>query len=288
MTGFGKAESIGNGMTVATEISSVNGRFLDLRVKMPKSLSEYENELRKIAQNHVNRGRVIISINVDQAGSRGDQMQVDYELAERYLSLADELSSRYGIENNMDARTVLSLPEMIGWDENGYNAETVWDMIRSAIESAFEAHREMREQEGLAIGEDIHRRLEAIAGIVDVIELRIPAIIEANTGRLRKKIESLVGPDLVEEGRFATEVAIYADRIDITEECVRLRSHCDQFGSELSAETASGRKLSFLLQEMNRETNTIGSKIMDAEVSQLVVRIKEELEKMREQAENME
>ncbi len=288
MTGFGKGEFTDNGTSVVVEVFSVNGRFFDLKTRMPKSLNEYEGELRKIVQKYIERGRVTVSIFIDRPGMKAEEMEIDYELADRYLHLAEEISAKHGIENNIDSRTLLSLPEVICWGENGFDSENIREMVQKSLLSALEAHRNMREKEGAVIGDDMSKRLKVICGHIEKIDRLAPEAVEANTVRLRKKIESLIGRDALDETRFAMEVALYADRADITEESVRLRSHCDQFAKELSGKKTSGRKLSFLLQEMNREANTIGSKIMDAAISQTVVRIKEELEKMREQAENME
>lgn len=288
MTGFGSAEFAENGTNVSIEVRSVNGRFFDLRTKMPKSLNGYEDELRKIAKSYVERGRVTVSISLNIPGVLSEEMTVDYDLADRYIRLAGEMSSRYEIDNNLDVRTLLSLPEIIHWDENGSDAESLWKVVEKAVIAAFDAYNAMREKEGAYIGKDISARLTVISGIIEEVEKRAPEVVETNTVRLRKKIENLIGDVSVDENRFIMETALYADRIDVTEECVRLRSHCDLFTQEISGDTASGKKLSFLLQEMNREANTIGSKVMDANISQTVVRIKEELEKIREQTENIE
>ncbi len=288
MTGFGSAEVVEGGASVKVEVHSVNGRFLDLKVKLPKCFFEYEGELRKIAQNYVDRGRVNVNMSISLSSARATAVRLDYELAARYMSLAGELARIHGLEHQMDARTLLSLPDILSWEEDPVSGESHWDMARKAANAAFEAHRAMREKEGDAIGKDVRERLNAVGAHLDEIGCRAPEIVQANTARLRKKIESLVGSDTFDEVRFAMEVALYADRLDITEECVRFRSHNALFAQELDDKKTSGRKLSFLLQEMNRETNTIGSKVMDAEVAGIVVRIKEELEKMREQTENME
>ena len=288
MTGFGSAEAVENGTSVKVEVQSVNGRFLDLKVKLPKCLYEYEGELRKIAQESIDRGRVNINVAITVAGARASSVKLDYELAERYVNLARELADRYDIQNTLDSRTLLSLPDILSLEEDGVSAESRWEIAKKATVAAFEAHRAMREKEGAAIGRDVSGRLEAITRHLENIETRAPEIIKTNTVRLRKRIETLLGSDTLDEVRFAMEVAVYADRLDITEECVRFRSHNKLFAQEVAQKKTSGRKLSFLLQEMNRETNTIGSKIMDADVAGIVVLIKEELEKMREQTENME
>lgn len=288
MTGFGSAEAAENGTSVKVEVSSVNGRFLDLKVKLPKYLNEYENELKKLAQEYIERGRVTVTVNMIVSSEKASAVRVDSTLAARYVDMAQELADRHGIENGIDARTLLTLPDILVWDEDTVDGESLWETTRRAAVAAFEAHRAMRGREGEAIGRDVSARLEAIGCRLDEIERRAPEIVSSNTVRVRKKIESLVGNGAFDEVRFAMEVALYADRIDITEECVRFRSHNSLFLRELGQEKTSGRKLSFLLQEMNREANTIGSKIMDAGITGIVVLIKEELEKMREQTENME
>jgi uncharacterized protein (TIGR00255 family) len=202
--------------------------------------------------------------------------------------MAGELSHLYGIQNTIDSRTLLTLPEILTWEEDGISEESQWELAKKAVVAAFESHRGMRDNEGATIGADVRARLDRIFGYIGDIEKHIPRIIENNTVRFRKRIESLIGSDTVDAMRFNMEVALYADRVDITEECVRFRSHYDLFIRELDQKKTSGKKLSFLLQELNREVNTIGSKIMDADVAGVVVLIKEELEKMREQTENME
>jgi uncharacterized protein (TIGR00255 family) len=288
MTGFGSAEAVENGTSVKVEVHSVNGRFLDLKMKLPKSVSEYEGELRKIAQEYIERGRVHVTVSLNMAGLRASSVRIDYELAEKYVKLAEEFGNLYGIESKMDARTILTLPEILSWDEERLGVESQWELTKKAAVAAFESHRAMRENEGAVIGRDVSNRLEKVYSLILEIENSIPRIIEANTFRFRKKIESLIGSDTLDTMRFNMEVALYADRVDITEECVRFKSHHDLFVRELSQKKSSGKKLSFLLQELNRETNTMGSKIMDAEVAGIVVSIKEDLEKMREQVENME
>jgi len=287
MTGFGKAEHTEGGLRVTVEVSSVNGRFFDLRVKMPKVLNQYESELRTTVQRYIERGRVTVSVFVDQPELLAEQVGFNEAVVEKYIRLAERISSKYGIENNLDVRTLLNLPQVVSFEDDGFDADDVWVKVRAALVPALEAHAAMREREGAALRDDMVKRLSAIHGYVEEIEKLAPEAVEANKERLRTKIEGLLGPDF-DEARFAMEVALYADRVDITEECVRLRSHCGQFDGELSGERTSGRKLSFLLQEMNREANTIASKSQDARISQIVVRIKEELERMREQAENME
>jgi len=288
MTGFGKSEFEENGTSVTVEVVSVNGRFFDLKTKMPKTLNEYESDLRSIVQEYITRGRVTVSIFIDSPGIRAEGIGVDTELAGKYIELAGSFAERYNIENNLDIRTVFTLPDVITREENGFDGEAVWKMATKAVRPALDAHRAMRSREGETMRADMITRLETITVLIGNIGLLAPRAVEANTVRLRAKIENLVGTDTFDENRFAMEIALYADRVDITEECVRLKSHCELFSAELSTEKASGKKLSFLLQEMNREANTIASKSSDAEISQIVVQIKEELEKMREQAENME
>ena len=288
MTGFGRTAYTENDISVTAEVYSVNGRFFDVKVKIPKSLYKYEGELRKIAQSYIERGRVTISVSFVQPSTGAEKMVVNFDLAGRYIQLAQEISSQYKIDNTIDVRTLLSLPEIICWNENDSDIESLWEIAKKAVVVALKNHRDMKDKEGLTIEKDIRERLASITGYVEEIGKRAPEAVEANTLRLRKKIESLLPKDAFDETRFSMEVALYADRIDITEECVRLKSHIEQFSHEIEKDRTSGRKLSFLLQEMNRESNTIGSKVMDASISHTVVSIKEELEKIREHTENIE
>ncbi|MBN1291111.1 MAG: YicC family protein [Candidatus Latescibacteria bacterium] len=288
MTGFGRAEQSGNGSTVTVEVHSVNGRFLDVRLKLPKALYEYESELRKIAQDYIRRGKVFITINCNRVAGRAESIGIDFGVADKYVELSREIAERYDIDNNMDAKTLMTFSDVIIGNQEDIGDGELWDLAKKVVQSALEIHTAMREDEGVAIGRDIKVRLDTINEYLNRIEKQTPEIIEINKERLRKRIDTLIGNDTVDEIRLGMELALYADRVDVTEECVRFRSHNKQFAREFAHESASGKKLVFLLQEMNREANTIGSKIMDADIAQLVVQIKEELEKMREQAENME
>jgi len=288
MTGFSRAECTENGTKVTVEVHSVNGRFLDLKMKLPRYLNEFESELRNIAHKYIERGRVFLTINIDQPDAHINSLNVDFNLAGKYVQLAEEMASRYDIDNRIDARALLSMPDILRCERYKSDSEKNWEIAKNAVISAFGTLRTMREKEGVTIGIDVLKRLHIVKGYIEDIEKMLPGVVESNTSRLRKKIEKLIEVDKIDESRFAMEVAIYADRLDITEECVRFKSHCGLFEDEIEAKKTSGRKLSFLLQEMNREANTITSKSMDASISQLVVQIKEELEKMREQVENME
>lgn len=288
MTGYGRAECDENGTKVTVEVHSVNSRFLDIKMKLPRFLYEYESELRKIVQKYIERGRVSLAISIDQPAARVNNMSVDFELAGKYVRLAEEIARRYDINNRIDARVLLTMPDVLKCDENESDAAQKWNITKKAVISALEAQRNMREKEGGAIGGDVSERLAVVNGYIKDVEKMTPEIVENNTSKLRNKIENLLDAGKFDENRFAMEVAMYADRVDVTEECVRLKSHCDQFGKEITGKKTSGKKLSFLLQEINREVNTIASKAMNARISQLIVQIKEELEKMREQAENLE
>jgi len=288
MTGFGKAETEENGTRIIVEVHSVNSRFLDTKLKVPRVLYEYEDELRKLVQRYIERGRVSLEVSIEQPGARLNSMSVDFDLAGRYVQLADELVKRYDFSSGLDVRTLLSLPDILKYTDNNSDYSRVWDLAEKTAVAALEAHSDMREKEGESIGRDISARLEMVRSHMDRIHALSPEAQERYTATLRRKIETLIGSERTDETRFAMEVAMYADRVDITEECVRFGSHCDVFASEIQNRKTSGKKLSFLLQEMNREINTIGSKSNDAAISHVVVQIKEELEKMREQSENME
>lgn len=288
MTGFGKAEYSQNGSSIAVEVYSLNGRFLDVRTKLPRALFPYESELRKIAQEYIKRGKVTITVNVAKESARADAMEIDFKLADKYVGMSREIAERYGLDSAIDVRTLMTLPEIFTGNENGEENGGLWDKAEKTIREALEAHRAMRCEEGATLGSDIRERLLTIDDCLNRIKNRAGDIAEVNRQRLRKKIESLLGSDTFDEIRFAMDIALYAERVDVTEECVRFRSHIEQFSHELDNETTSGKKLLFLLQEMNREANTIGSKTMDTECTQTVILIKEELEKIREQAENTE
>ncbi len=288
MTGFGKSENIENGTKVTVEVHSVNGRFFDLKMKLPKYLNEFESVLRETAHKYIERGKVFITIHIDCPEARINNLNVDFDLAERYVLLAEEMASRYKINNRMDASDLINMPDVLIYEENNSFTEKIWETAKKTVIFAFEILNAIREKEGSAISIDVSKRLNKVNSYIDNIKKIAPKIVESNSAKLREKIEKLIEVDKIYESRFAMEVAIYADRVDVTEECVRFKSHCNLFANEIEGEKTSGKKLSFLLQEMNREANTIASKSMSADISQLVVQIKEELEKMREQVENIE
>ena len=288
MTGFGRGERSDNGTTVTVEVHSVNGRYCDVRTRLPRELMDYEGAVRGIAQEYIARGKVNVTVNVDRGNTRVRNMRADAELAARYYDISREIAEKCGIENTMSVSSLMSMPDVIVNDESVDDAESLWERIEGAARDALDSHHAMRSQEGEKLAADLLERLDAISTLIGEIEKIVPDVIQANRDRFRKRLETLLNADEFDEMRFTMEAAVLSDRLDVTEECVRFRSHNEQFADELGSDKASGRKLVFLLQEMNREANTIGSKIMDASTAQTVVRIKEELEKMREQAENME
>lgn len=170
MTGFGRAECDENGIKVTVEIQSVNGRFLDLKTKLPRFLNEYEDELRKICRKYINRGRVFLSIYIDQPDARLNNLKVDFDLANRYVKLAEEMAVRYDIDNRLDARSLLTLPDVLKFDENNSDNENIWEIANSSVIKAFETHKTMREKEGTAMGSDISNRLNTVKGYIEDIE----------------------------------------------------------------------------------------------------------------------
>lgn len=288
MTGFGRAEHNADGVMISAEIRSVNSRFLDLKLKLPNILNEQEYAIRKLIQDAIARGRVQLTVHIDEPAARAKNLRINYTIAEKYVDIARELEKRFSLGDGLDTRGIMTMPDVLSFDDTGGGDSPLWKMARQTIIEAIDAHREMREREGKVIGADVTERLGTVRGHVTSIIAKAPESVSANTTRLREKIQKLLDKTEIDESRFTTEIALYADRVDITEECVRFNAHCDAFEQELAAPVTSGKKLSFLLQEMNRETNTIASKANNAEISQLAVLIKEEQEKMREQVENME
>jgi uncharacterized protein (TIGR00255 family) len=288
MTGFGKAEYNGGGIMIAAEVHSVNSRFLDLKLKLPGALNEYELEIRKMVQDSLTRGRVTVTVNIDEPAARANNLRINFDIAGRYAALAREMQERLGIPGGLDTRSIMSLPDVISYADEGRSSEQLWNLSRAIVQQAIDANIAMRVQEGTLMGADVESRLALVRSHMDTIRMRAPELVALNTARLREKIQKLIDVDRIDEQRIVMEIALYADRVDVTEECVRYGSHGDEFEKELKTGRASGKKLSFLLQEMNREANTIASKANDAGISQLVVLIKEEQEKMREQIENME
>ncbi len=290
MTGYGRAEENGDNYSVRVELKSVNHRFADVSVKMPKEYYSLEERIRKNIVSRVSRGRVDAYLSVERTGQGEKNLRVDRDLAFAYYSSLEGLKAELNLGGQVDINQLAMMPEIFSLEEEQADIEEVWVLMEKALLGALESLLSMRRQEGETLVKDLLKRAELIREYTQEIEERAPLVVEEYRFKLRERLNELLRDSeaTVDEVRLASEIAIYADRSSITEEIVRLYSHLDFLAETLAEDGPVGRKLEFILQEINREANTIGSKAQDASMGQKVVSIKSELEKIREQSQNIE
>ena len=289
MTGYGRNEASGAAGRFTIELRSVNNRYIDVQVKMPRGLMPLETRLKKAVQQRFSRGRFDLYITRNGNGEQGDRIALNEVVAEQYIGMLRELQSRFSLPGEIDISLIAGGQHVISVAEARDDADALWPLLSEGITHASDELDAMRTIEGAVLVRDISSRLEAIEGLMNSIRSRSPLTVANARKRLDEALGRLVH-DQLDPSRVAQEIAVLAERTDITEECTRLVSHTGQFRAMLSNDgsEAIGRKLDFLLQEMGREVNTIASKAMDAEISQQAVDIKAELEKIREQVQNIE
>ena len=288
MTGYGRAEKEQQGRIWSVEVRSVNNRFLDAKVKLPRNYTALEDRVRKQIGSYHQRGRIDLILSVSGDFSDLVEITVDLNLARVYQSRLNRLAVELGIDSQADLPLLIGLPDVLTREQRSEDLEAIWPLLSTTIEAALEQCREMRVREGEALTAELSERLELFTGVLDDIEQRLPTIVAEREQALKERLDKLLAAVDLDPIRLAQEVAILADKSDITEEMVRLRSHIAQFTDLLGSSEPVGRKLDFLIQEFLREVNTIGSKINDAENAHRAVALKSELEKMREQVQNIE
>lgn len=288
MTGFGRGEFEQNGRIWTAEIRCVNNRFLDIHIKMPRSYSGLEDKVRKkIAASHL-RGRVDLFLNVQGDFSDLEKITINLSLAAKYRESLKDMADKLQLEDDISLTRLASYPEIIVREQAGEDLDTAWDIIEKTVDEALTNCEKMRQEEGLSLLHDLQQRLQLFIGNIEKIEMVVPELLEKREQSLRERLERLLPQIELDPMRMHQEIAIMADKTDVTEELVRLRSHISQFERFLDEDGAVGRKLDFLIQEFLREVNTLGSKINDAETAHLTVDLKSELEKIREQVQNIE
>jgi len=288
MTGYGKAESVTDNGKISIEIRSVNHRYGEISVKLPRQFMPLESEIKKRVASRFKRGKIDVFINFEQPSGLAASPQVNLALAKAYHDAFLALNHHLGIYEPIPASTIIAQKDVLVSQEMTPDMEGVSTALFSTLSDAMESFGDMRCTEGEALFAEISGRIAIISDAVETVAIRSPAAVAANVDRLKERIVKLLSDVQLDEMRFAQEAALIADRMEITEELVRLRSHFKQFDSLLSLDEPVGRKLDFLLQEMNREVNTIGSKANDAEIAAMVVELKSEMEKVREQIQNVE
>jgi uncharacterized protein (TIGR00255 family) len=292
MTGFGRASFQVGGVAFEVEARSVNHRHLDLRVRLPRLLSALEPAVRERAQARVSRGKVDVGVSMPEGGGPLQRLEIDRDAAREYARVAAELQESEGLAGPLSVDALLGLPGVARFGEREFSLEDLEAGLLTAVDSAAEALDEMRVGEGAALERDLLARLETVTGLSHFLETRADAVRDAARDRLRKRAEQLkLETGILDDARLHQEIVIAADRLDITEEIVRLRSHVDQFREIVAMGGPGrpvGRRLDFLMQEFAREANTIGSKGSDSPVAHQVVELKTEIERMREQVQNVE
>lgn len=288
MTGFGRGEAENAGRLWTVEVRCVNNRFLDLKAKLPKGYMAIEERIRKKVADYHQRGRVDLLLSV--AGDFSDllHVKVNLGLAENYRAALETLAETLDLDRQISATQLAAYPDVLVREQEEEDLEDVWPLVEKALDAALTGCDSMRRQEGAALVADLTTRLTGFRETVTTIETAIPELLRQRENNLQERLEKLLGNVELDPQRLAQEVAILADKTDVTEEIVRLRSHIQQFENFLTEDVAVGRKLDFLIQEFLREVNTIASKISDADIAHLAVELKSELEKMREQVQNIE
>lgn len=288
MTGFGRSEITRGAHKISIEIKTVNNRFLDINPRMPRTLLFLEDAVRNAVKSKLTRGRVDLFINYSTVGESEKRISVDMGLAKAYLEAASRIKEATGIEDDISVYSIMKMPEVIKSEDAPPNEEEIKSVLLEALDTALDELVEARDIEGKRMVKDLLERVATLRNILSGIEEREPLVVEEYRTKLKERLEVLLKDTELDINRFNTEVLYFADRASITEEIVRLKSHFEQCESILSSDLALGRNLDFLVQELNREFNTIGSKASDTTITKGVLAAKSEVEKIREQIQNIE
>ena len=288
MTGYGRGEARGAGITSIAEVRSVNSRYLEVNTRLPRSLLLREGDVKELVRSKINRGKINVLISVEHESLKEIPLRVNKGATRSYVKLLNELRKAAGIKEKVTLDHLLKFSEVMEVVKLAPTDEKEWTVAEMALNKALDGVKQMREQEGRELRKDFELRMQGLMEKIDSIERISMERIPDQRARLRERVQQLLTNGTVDENRLELEIALLADKLDVTEECVRFRSHEKFFLQALENEDAAGRKLNFLLQEMNREANTVGSKAADAEITHLIVEAKEELEKIREQLQNIE
>jgi uncharacterized protein (TIGR00255 family) len=288
MTGYGRGELARNGHTMVAEIRSVNNRYLDCNIRLPRAYAAAEDPIQQAVKQHISRGKVDLFLTVETTQASATTVQVNDDMVSAYVAALRQMQNRYGLSGGVTVELVAGLPDVLRVEKQPEDLEQATADLVETVQLALADFTAMRAREGEKLAEDFAARLTTLEDAVTQVEQRSPATVAAYRERLTARIQEVLADRQMDEGRVLTEVAIFADKVAVAEETVRLRSHIAQFRTLMAGTAPIGRKLDFLVQEMNRETNTIGSKCNDLALSTLVVDMKAELEKIREQVQNVE
>jgi len=288
MTGYGRGESCADGIAVAVQIRSVNSRYLEVTARLPRSLSLRENDVKELIRKKISRGKISVVATVDRENTVNVPLKINVSAARGYYKLLSDLRKAVKSRERVKLEHLLKFSEVIEQEGLETTDDDEWRVLQPALEGAINELLQMRRNEGGELRKDFETRIQNFEDLLGKIELLTKERLPVERERLRERVSQLLPVPSLDEGRLEMELALLADKLDVTEECVRFRSHNKFFLEAFRDADAAGRKLNFLVQEMNREANTIGAKSSSAEVSHLVVSIKEELEKVREQLQNVE
>lgn len=288
MTGYGRAKEERDGKTITVELRAVNHRYLDCTVKAPRQYGFLDDAVKKAAATRIARGKVEIFVGVEVEEGGDVAITVNHQLAKRYLDALHDLSETYGLRDDVTVMTLAKLPDVLGSERIEQDAEAMTREVLAVFDKACDGFDQMRLREGEKLAEDVRGRCAAIERMVGEVETRSPERVKEYREKLLARMQEVLADTSIDETRILTEAAIYADKTAVDEETVRLRSHLHQMDEMLKETQPVGRKLDFLVQEMNREANTIGSKAGDVAMARIVVDIKSEIEKIREQIQNIE
>ena len=288
MTGFGRCEISEGTRKMTVEMKSVNHRYLDVNMKMPKKLNFFDASIRSLLKTYIQRGKVDLFISFEDTAETNFSLKYNQELAGEYLKYLQQMADQFGLENDIRVSTLSRYPEVLSMEEVQVDEEELWNLLEKALKGACEQFVETRIKEGENLKRDLLAKLDEMLENVAYISQRSPQIIGEYRKKLEDKVKELLEDVHIEESRLATEITIFADKICVDEEIVRLKSHIEHTKATLESGGAVGRKLDFIAQEMNREANTILSKANDLEVSNHAIELKTEIEKVREQIQNIE
>mgnify|MGYP005787291061 FL=1 len=288
MTGFGRCEIQKEARKFTVELKSVNHRYLDVNIRMPKKLNFFETSIRTLLKSYANRGKVDIFITYEDLSQTQVSVKYNSAIAAEYLKYLKQMEEEFGLENDIRVSTLSRYPEVFTMEEQSEDEEELWNGLKEALEGAFAQFVETRTAEGANLKKDILAKLDVLTEQISFIEERSPQIVAEYRAKLEDKMKELLADTQIEESRIAAEVILFADKICTDEEVVRLKSHIQHMRNTLDEKEGIGRKLDFIAQEMNREANTILSKANDLEVSDRAIGLKTEIEKIREQIQNIE
>lgn len=288
MTGFGRAKLSTSFGILNVELTSVNNRFLEMSIRLPRQLMPLENKVRELIAAKISRGQVNLSVSLDESESANQRPLINKKLATAYAKQLKALQKELGIGGQVTVADLLAVPEILKPDKESLDVGRAWTAMEKALTKAFLEMLMTRRKEGLAMARDMAQRLKAMRGTISQVEKLSGESVSKYRERLNQKIDALLDPAQRNQLRIEEEIALFAERTDITEECTRLKSHIDLFNQTLKMKEPVGKRLNFILQEMNREANTIGSKCSEFAVSSLAIALKEEVEKLRELVQNVE